>query len=122
MHVFDSDNYICRPVSSELEKQIAMIEKCEQMTETLSKSGELPEAKALLDKVKYPGELLMERTEMFLPMDGHTKTDEERRVILKDHFAYSPVYQIKVREIVDEIDALNARREAAAKALEEKIS
>ena len=116
--VIDMDSHILAPNLDELRRLTA---EAQAAPATIATPQDAAGKKPLLDQLNAALELKMERLGNWtMQADGQDEPEVRSRVV-KDHFIASPSFQLKVSEIIAEMDAAVAAGKAAASALAEKI-
>lgn len=118
--VFKGKIVICAPKRKELRNINMLLDEGNALAFTLEES-ELDRADEMLQKIREIS-LELYPTEMWILQDGDCSIEEIRISIQKDHFVYSPVYQMKVEQILEQISKVETRRKNVEKCLTDAIS
>ena len=117
MVVANSD--IMAPAPEDVQQYEAMMENARTME--LKNVQQLAEAADLAEKLRSPDTLRLQKTAELRKEGSRTQIDIMDS-IRRDYLAFSPVYQKKVRDILDQIAALREKACQAADALDARIA
>ena len=90
------------------------------MAAKLRHMDQVPAAEEMMQELrKAKQELPMISTEYGMAEDGDRNREDDRLKVQKDHFVSAPVFQIRIRETIAELEALFAEVDAAVQKLDE---
>ena len=103
---------ICAPSDEEINKLESLIAKCEELSNAAITPDKIAECTKLADQLKnYKFDTMMPTGEFFTN-DGSPE-EELRESLRKEHFYLEPSHRIKVKALIDKIDAVALRAKAA---------
>ena len=104
--VIDDDSYICIPTSDSVDQFTGVLDELEQGIAKEKDCGCLEERIAKAQNLS----LRLYKTSTVLTRDGAKWSNEIIQSVQEDYFVSAPVIQQQVREIVEMMDKLYARR------------
>ena len=112
---------ICAPSDEEIKTLEALINKCEQLSTVVITPDKISECTKLADQLKEYKFSTMMPTGEFFNNDGSPE-EELRESLRKEHFYLEPSHRIKVKAIIDKIDAIALRAKVAEATLRKKMN
>ena len=109
VELFNEESRICAPKEEDIQNILSLLDVGMNLVNSVTE-GELDKAEQVLKEIEniswslYP-------TEMSMPQDGFRDTGKRAEVIQKDHFLYSPVYQIRVEKTLSQIDEIEQKKQ-----------
>ena len=115
MGVIDDENWICAPSEDDMEALCQLTEECNTAVSTPSDTAHIL---FLLDKMRGASVLQLQRIEPMQRVEANLPEIRER--VVYDYFVSSPVFQFKVREIIERMENTLTMADKATTALAEK--
>lgn len=119
--IFDDHNYICEPSAEAVAKIKTLVQTCNDLAGSISQPDQVAGAEQVLQELDQMATIPMIATAYHMKDDGFVANMESKLRVRKDHFVASPVYQMVVDDILQQMDDLEQSVNEAKERLQNKL-